>query len=348
MNQAHFASLDLNLLRVFDALMAERNVTRAGARLHLTQSAISHALNRLRYMLADELFVRGAEGMQPTARAAEIGPRLSQALHHMQLALAPAAFDPKTTDRGFTIGATDYFSALLLPEIAARLRAQAPSAELRVRALDDVDVVEELDAGRMDLLIGSFGRIPERFTHAPLYRDEMVWVLRTDHPAATKPLTLDVIARLPHLSIALTGNVSEAIDGFVTQHGLERRVIACNRGGVDKVLAEHGLSRRNHITVPHFLAAPHILANSDLIALMPRRLAARFTGIYPLTLIVPPHDCAVFEVAVLWHTRLGARADTMWLRALLHDVAAGLDAPPRAVAATGKRAKGVKRTRQAA
>lgn len=328
MNQAHFASLDLNLLRVFDALMAERNVTRAGARLHLTQSAISHALNRLRVMLGDELFVRGTDGMQPTARAAEIGPRLSQALNHMQLALAPAAFDPKTTDRCFTVGATDYFSALLLPEITARLRAEAPHAELRVRAIDDIDIVEELDTGRMDVVTGAFGRIPERFAQEPLYRDEMVWVLRTDHPAAGRPLTLDVIAGLPHLSIALAGNVSEAIDGFITQHGLERRVIACNRGGVDRMLAERGLSRRNHVTVPHFLAVPRILEHSDLIALLPRRLAARFTGAYPLTLIAPPHDCASFEVMALWHARLGARADVTWFRALLREIAGALDGPP--------------------
>jgi DNA-binding transcriptional LysR family regulator len=327
MNQAHFASLDLNLLRVFDALMAERNVTRAGARLRLTQSAISHALNRLRFMLGDELFVRGADGMQPTARAAEIGPRLSQALHHMQLALAPAAFDPKTTDRCFTIGATDYFSALLLPEIIARLRVEAPHAELRVRAIDDIDIVEELDAGRMDVVTGAYGRAPERFAREPLYRDEMVWVMRADHPAVGQPFTLDLIARLPHLSIALAGNVSEAIDGIITQHGLERRVIACNRGGVDKVLAERGLSRRNHVTVPHFLAVPRVLMHSDLVALMPRRLAARFTGVYPLALIAPPHDCASFEVTALWHARLGARADVTWFRTLLRELAGALDGP---------------------
>jgi DNA-binding transcriptional LysR family regulator len=345
MQETHFASLDLNLLRVFDALMEERSVTRAGARLRLTQSAISHALNRLRYMLGDDLFVRGAEGMQPTARAAEIGPRLRQALHHMQLALAPAAFDPKTTDRCFTVGATDYFSALLLPEITARLRVEAPHAELRVRAIDDVDLVDELDAGRMDVLTGSFGRVPERFAQEPLYHDEMVWVLRADHPAADRPLTLDLIAELPHLSVALAGNVSEAIDGFVTQHGLERRVIACNRGGVDKMLAEQGLSRRSHITVPHFMAVPRVLVHSDLIALMPRRLAERFMKIFPLKLIAPPHDCARFDVAALWHARLGARADAVWFRTLLREVAATLDAPPTAEA---KRAKPPKRAHKAA
>lgn len=337
MNQAHFASLDLNLLRVFDALMEERSVTRAGARLRLTQSAISHALNRLRHMLADDLFVRGVDGMQPTARAAEIGPRLRQALHHMQLALAPRAFDARTTDRCFTIGATDYFSALLLPEITARLRTEAPHAELRVRPLDDIDIVEELDAGRMDVVTGSFGRVPERFAAERLYGEEMVWVLRADHPAAGKPLTLDLIARLPHLSVALAGNVSEAIDGFVIQHGLERRVIACNRGGVDKVLAEHGLSRRNHVTVPHFLSVPRVLANSDLIAMMPRRLAARVIDSYPLTFIAPPHDCASFEVQALWHARLGDRADIAWFRALLREVAAGLDAEPAPVSEPGPR-----------
>jgi DNA-binding transcriptional LysR family regulator len=282
-------------------------------------------------MLEDALFVRGAEGMQPTARAAEIGPRLRQALHHRQLALAPSAFDARPTDRCFTLGASDYFSALLLPEIAARLRAEAPHAELRMRALDDVDIVEELDAGRIDVLTGSFGRVPERFGSEHLYRDEMVWVLRADHPAADKALTLDLIAALPHLSVAPAGNVSEAIDGFVTRHGLECRAIACNRGGVDKVLAEHGLSRRNHVTVPHFLAVPRVLMTSDLIAVMPRRLAARVAEIYPLKMIAPPHDCASFAVQALWHTRLGARADITWFRALLREVAAGLDVDgPRA------------------
>lgn len=327
MNQTNFASLDLNLLRVFDALMEERNVTRAGARLRLTQSAISHALNRLRFMLGDELFVRGADGMQPTARAAEIGPRLRQALHHLQLALAPASFSPGTTDRCFTIGATDYFSALLLPEITARLRIEAPNAELRVRAIDDIDIVEELDAGRMDVVTGSFGRVPERFAQEPLYREEMVWVLRVDHPAADKPLTMEVIAKLPHLSVALVGNVSEATDGFVTQHGLERRVIACNRGGVDQILAEHGMRRRVHVTVPHFLAVPRVVAHSDLIALMPRRLAARFIGKYPIKMISPCHDAASFEVAALWHARLGARDDVTWFRGVLREVAAALDTP---------------------
>ena len=114
-----FDSLDLNLLRVFEALMDERSATRAGTRLGLTQSAISHALNRLRYVLKDELFVRGPDGMQPTERAAEIAPRLRQGLLQLQLALSPSEFIPERTDRRFTIACTEYAGAVIIPPLIA-------------------------------------------------------------------------------------------------------------------------------------------------------------------------------------------------------------------------------------
>src|SRR5437764_3777908 len=128
MNTVHFNALDLNLLRVFEALMQERSATRAGERLGLTQSAISHALNRLRYVLKDELFLRGPDGMQPTERAAEIAPRLRQGLLQLQLALAPTDLVPETTDRRFTVTCTEYAGAVLIPGVIARLRKQAPQA----------------------------------------------------------------------------------------------------------------------------------------------------------------------------------------------------------------------------
>src|SRR5215208_7284917 len=132
MQSVHFDSLDLNLLRVFEALMEERSATRAGSRLGLTQSAISHALKRLRYVLNDELFVRGPEGMQPTERAAEIAPRLRQGLLQLQLALAPAEFVPERSDRRFMITCTEYGGAALMPALIARLREEAPHASLTV------------------------------------------------------------------------------------------------------------------------------------------------------------------------------------------------------------------------
>jgi len=115
MNTTHIRSLDLNLLRIFVALLEEGSVTRAGARLGLTQSAVSHALNRLRYGLQDDLFVRGPSGMQPTARAREIAPRVRQGLAQLQAALAPADFTPTVTDRRFVVSAGPYPSSVLLP-----------------------------------------------------------------------------------------------------------------------------------------------------------------------------------------------------------------------------------------
>src|SRR5215813_8700002 len=205
MNSVNFAALDLNLLRVFDTLIEERNVTRAGERLGLTQSAISHALNRLRYVFGDELFVRGPEGMQPTLRAAEIAPRLREGLIQLQLALAPAEFAPARTDRRFTITCGEYVGAVLIPGFVSRLREAAPNAELRIRP-SNMGVAEAVLAGRVDLAIGSFRRVPEWFAYEPLFRETRVWVLSADHRAAGgDELTLERLAELPHLIIASTG-----------------------------------------------------------------------------------------------------------------------------------------------
>src|SRR5689334_10634989 len=123
-------NLDLNLLRVLDVLLEERSVTRTGARLGLTQSAVSHALNRLRYMLDDELFVRGPSGMQPTPRATEMGPQVHAALNQLHAALEPADFAPTTSDRRFTVMAGAYACAILVPPLVSRMAAEAPMAEL--------------------------------------------------------------------------------------------------------------------------------------------------------------------------------------------------------------------------
>ena len=132
MSEMHFNQLDLNLLRVFDALLDERSVTRAGDRLRLSQSAVSHALGRLRLTLDDELFVRRSTGMEPTPRALEIGPALHTALLQMQTALAPAGFDPATTERRFTISAGPYGCAVLMPLVVHTLQEQAPGSTLHI------------------------------------------------------------------------------------------------------------------------------------------------------------------------------------------------------------------------
>jgi DNA-binding transcriptional LysR family regulator len=335
MNQVHFNALDLNLLRVLDTLLEERSVTRAGARLALTPSAVSHALGRLRHLLDDELFVRGADGMQPTARAAEIGPHVRHALMEIQTAVTAEAFDPRTTEREFTIGANEYIATALLPGVIDRLRDEAPNAALRVRSLIDVDIVEELDAGRIDLVLSSFRRIPERFAHQPLYRDDGVWVMRADHPTARHPLTEKRIASLAHLIPTIANDATDTVGGFISQHGLELRA------GIAEAMAQEIGIGRGAVMLPHLLAVPTMLIQSDMIAFLPRRLAMIFARSHPLVLREPLKPGTLIEVSALWHGRLGARADIVWLRSLVLDAALRLEpasgAAPAEVAPTPRR-----------
>src|SRR5579875_2760748 len=201
MSQPNLNSLDLNLLRVFEALLEERSATRAAQRLGLTQSAVSHALNRLRYALGDELFVRAPEGMRATPHASEIAPGVLTGLRQLQTALSPATFDPLTTERRFTLEAGAYVCSVIMPEVVARIRAAAPHSQIRIRN-SGPNLVEALDSGRTDVAIGGFVRVPERFEQAALFEDRMVWAIRADHPLAGRPLTMDRLCELPHIIIA--------------------------------------------------------------------------------------------------------------------------------------------------
>ena len=323
MNTVHFNALDLNLLRVFDAMIEERSVTRAGERLGLTQSAISHALNRLRYVLEDELFVRGPDGMQPTPRATEMAPRLRQGLLHLQLALTPADFVPAQTDRRFTIICGEYVGTVLVPRLIARLRAAAPHAEFRIRP-SNTGVTEALLAGRADLAIGSFRRVPEWFACEPLFRETRVWVVSADHPSAWQELTLERLAALPHMIISATGEDEQAIAGFVVDHGLERLVTRSEVGLLQGALAARGLRRIVGLTTPHFLAALAIVSRSDMAAPLPRRLATAFAGAYHLKMFEPPYPSPAFDVMALWHREHGSDPAILWLRNTVREIAAEL------------------------
>jgi len=323
MNSVHFSTLDLNLLRVFDALIEERSVTRAGERLGLSQSAISHALNRLRYVLNDELFVRVSDGMRPTARASEIAPRLREGLLQLQLALAPSEFDPARTERRFVIACTEYVGTVLMPAFIAKLRAQAPNAELRIRP-SNMGIAEALLAGRVDLAISSFRRIPELFAYEPLFRETRVWVLSADHPAACTELTLESLAELSHVIISATGEDEHAIDGYVIDHGLERLVTRSEVGLLQGALASRGLRRVIGLTTPHFPAALAVVSQSDMAAPLPRRLAAAFAEQYRLKLFEPPYPSPPFDIMALWHREHGTEPAITWLRGVLREVAAGL------------------------
>jgi len=323
MSDANFGQLDLNLLRVFDALIEERSVTRAGERLGLTQSAISHALNRLRYALADDLFVRGPEGMRPTERATGIAPRLRQGLLQLQLALVPGDFVPAETNRRFTLNCTEHAATVLVPGIIARLRAEAPNAALRILP-SNMGVAENLRSGRADLAIGSFRRVPEWFAVEPIMRETRVWVVSADNPIATETLTLEQLAALPHLVFVATGEDENAVDGYVVDHGLERLVTRRDIGAFQSALAAQGLRRSIMATTPSLLSVLAAVSQSDLAALMPRRLATGFTGPYRLKLFEPPYPSPPAEIMALWHRDYGEQPAISWLRRIVREVAASV------------------------
>ena len=318
-----FEQLDLNLLRVFEALIDERSATRAGSRLGLTQSAISHALNRLRYVLKDDLFVRSPDGMQPTERAAEIAPRLRQGLMQLQLALTPSEFAPERSDRRFTLTCTEYAGAVVMPALIARLRETAPYASLNVLP-SNLGVAETLRSGRADLAVGSFRRVPDWAASESLLRETRVWVLSSDNPAAGDELTLERLAELPHLVIAATGEDENAIEGYVVDHGLERLVTRSDAGLLQGALASRGLRRNVAITTSHILSALAAVSQSDVAALLPRRLATAFMGRYQLALFEPPYTSPPFELMSLWHREHGDQPAVAWLRGILREISSEL------------------------
>jgi DNA-binding transcriptional LysR family regulator len=323
MPDVHFQMLDLNLLRLFDALAEERSVTRAGARLGLTQSAVSHALNRLRHALQDELFVRGPDGMHPTARAQEIAPRVRQGLHQLQTALAPTAFEPADTRRRFAIRAGAYTCTVLMPGVVARLRREAPASELRLVSVGAA-LGEELLSGRIDLAIGGFGSVAERFAREPLFTETMVWALRADHPAARDGrLTLEALAGLAHV-INASGERVRTADGRIYESGIERRVIWNDGGAFEGALAGGGLRWTIGLRVQDAQSALAIVSRSDMAALVPRRLARSLAGQYGLRLFDPPYDSPPVVLEALWRRDLSESPPLVWLRSQLRAAAAEL------------------------
>ncbi len=323
MPDIHFPALDLNLLRVFDALADEGSVTRAGARLGLTQSAVSHALGRLRHALQDELFVRGPDGMRPTARAQEIAPRLSLGLHQLQLALAPAVFTAADASHRFTIAASGYVCTVLMPQVAAELRQAAPGVELRLQT-PGVSLGDDLQSGRIDIAIGGFGRADARFDRETLFFETTVWVMRADHPAAAADQqTVRSLSAIPHVIVA-TADEDRAVEGRVSEGGVERRVILDDRGAFEAALAVSGGRRTTGLTVQDTHSALAIVSQSDMAALVPRRMAKTFAAQYGLKLFEPPYASEPIAMEALWRRDLSDSPSLSWLRERLRSVASRL------------------------
>jgi DNA-binding transcriptional LysR family regulator len=316
MNSMHVASLDLNLLRVFDVLLEERSVTRAGTRLGLTPSAVSHALSRLRYHLGDELFQRDGQGMQPTRRAMEIGPSLHTALGQLQSALTPADFEPAVSDCRFHVVAGAYACAVLMPAVVAELQARAPSVILQIGE-NPPDLVEQLDAGRADFVLGAIDAAPERFARHRLMTEALAWVVRSGHPLTTGPATLEDLVSVPHVVVA-TRREADGRSVITVRSTWE------DLGAFESELAKRGLRRRVGVVAPDTFSAMTIVARSEMAALIPRRFALLAAESGRLALIEPPYESATVDVTLLYRKDRLAEPPMAWMRELLVEAAAGI------------------------
>jgi DNA-binding transcriptional LysR family regulator len=306
---------DLNLLRIFDVLLEERSVTKAGVRLGLSQSAVSHALNRLRHMLNDELFVRGPSGMRPTPRALEIATRVHGPLAQLQAALTRTEFDPATSRRRFTLVAGAYGAAVLAPPLVRRLAELAPSADLVVSGYAG-GVLDMLDDRSADFAVAGVMSAPERFIFDPLVTEELAWAVSTSAPLARRgSVDLAVLAATPHIGIARQPQMDEAnARGFVLRASWE------DFGAFDQALAAAGLHRRIAVTVPDTSTALAVASRSDMATLVPRRLAGPWAEAGLLKLIAPPYPSPPVNIGLMFLRDRLQEAPIAWLRGLIQEV----------------------------
>lgn len=293
----NLAGIDLNLLVVFDALMTEQNVTRAGERVGLSQPATSNALARLRSAINDDLFIRTAAGLRPTPTAIALHQQLRPALQQIQAALLDQpTFDPATSDRVFAIGMSDYGEFTLLPNLMQQLQTLAPRISVQVRSGDRQKLLSLLDRGEIDLACGVF---PEKIAwhqEQLLLQESYVCVCRQNHPVIGSSLSLAEYLSVSHLLVSIK----------------EDRV-----GRVDALLAEQNLKRQIALSTPHFLTAPFILAQTDLVATLAHRVALAFARNQQLKLLPLPFSLPGFSVVMRWHQSTEASPACQWFRSII-------------------------------
>jgi DNA-binding transcriptional LysR family regulator len=315
------ARIDLNLLVAFDALAREQNVTRAAARVGVTQSAMSHALRRLRGLLDDPLLVRGKSGMVLTARAEALVLPLRSGLVSVDRALARAEqFDPRTARRKFRLATPDLFDLLAIPPLLEAIREQAPGVDLVVAPLD-ARLSDALETGEVDLCVAPRvddfpGGAPELdgagLVRRVLFRDSFSCFCRADHPAlgekrarrggkpgAPEPLSVEVYAALSHVLVSPRGE---------------------GPGLVDELLAKQGLSRRVALRIPHFFSALAIVEKSDLILTAPTSLGLLLPSRSKVVALPAPLRLPSHAIALLWHERFSNEPGHAWLRDVMVDV----------------------------
>jgi len=311
---ASFNTLDLNLLRVFDAVMEERSVLRASQKIDLSQSAVSHSLARLREMLDDELFIRTTTGMQPIARALAMAGMVREALKSLEAAIELPRFEPATSSRKFTIAANDFTTMVLASRLLNVLRTEAPYVDLAIKPVTRIDLAEQIDLGRIDAAIGTFGGTPTRFKSDFLFDYDDVLITHASQRLGV--VTTETLSKIPIIVVSFADEQEGTLEGFISERGLARRSEMFDRASFERAMSASKQAPRIAISVPHFLALPGFLDGPGISAIIPRPLADAFARNIPIAIHELPYPTTRLEVRLLWHERHEADASQDWL----HDV----------------------------
>ncbi len=303
MREVRLADINMNLLLALEALLAEVSVTRAAKRLHISQSAMSHNLAQLRELLGEPLLIRGHGGMALTPRAQALVAPLRFGLRQLQRALSEeATFDPASTTRGFTLAMGDFVAVLLIPPLLQRLRVAAPGITLEVAAIDRRRNAELLESGEHDLAVSVRFEAAPCLVIDPLIVQRFVCVVRDGHPEIAGTLSIEQYERWPHVLVGTRRDDSAVVDTMLRKLGRTRRVA---------------------VRVPYFLAAPVMVAASDLILTTAHLVAAHFARMYPLQVLTPPIDLHPFGIDAAWHERFDHDPAHRWLRGQVAEVMRG-------------------------
>jgi DNA-binding transcriptional LysR family regulator len=297
----NLASIDLKLLVVFDAIMGEHSVSRAALRLGMSQPAMSNALNRLRFLLKDQLFLRTSEGMRPTNRALELGPPITSALKQIQEALEPTDFKPAEAGSDFRLTLSDHATVVVLPRLLPILQQAAPHVRLRITPKRNSVIEDQLDSGEVDFAIGIVPKLPARFDRQDLYEDQYVCIMHRSNPLAGRPMTCAEFMAAEHLALRPLDSGSI----------------------IDQSLKHHKVSRKIVLNVTQYLAVPGVIRKRNLVACMLRTVAEHLIG-DEFYLSPMPFDQERMTISLVWSRARTHQRANVWFRQKVSEACADL------------------------
>ena len=287
-------NFDLNLLVVFKTLFEERNVTKASKKMGITQPAMSNALNRLRYLVKDDLFIRGPKGMRPTPRATDLSLPVNTALNNLELSLSSINFNPKTTKKLFRISMSDDVAPVILPNLVNFIEENSPGSSLCIRSEQGNEALKLLDNNEIDFAVGRFETIGARFGYADLFTEKYVCIMRNEHYLSKeKKLSIDQYLKVKHLRVAPMDAPLHPIDRVLSQLNFEREI---------------------SVRIDLITLAPLVIKNTDLVLTLPSKTAQRMAKNYNFSIAELPIDLEKRQTKMIWHKELTNHPTFDWIK----------------------------------